>query len=146
MLADAPNVRSALPTDGQIKQEENQTYDKEAGIKPKKRPTRVEDDSDDCGDDLKGLGDAALLAVVLVGMLESDKDDSLVLTLPSDIADARAGVFTIVPALFYGRGSCVDMLEPCRGTGGISQLAFQGNRSSGGNLDKGANVDLCSPR
>ena len=47
---------SAFPTEARLKQKEKQKRDKEAGIKPKKRPKVVEPGSDDCGEDLSGLG------------------------------------------------------------------------------------------
>ena len=51
-------------------------------------------------------------------------------------------MFSIVPALCYGRNSEVDMLELCGGLGGLSELAFKRGLSSGGNLGKRSYVDL----
>ena len=65
---------------------------------------------------------------------------------PSEDTDEYADVFSIVPTLCYGRYNRVDMLELCGGAGGISQLAFKRKLSSGGNLDKRANVDLDDPK
>ena len=46
----------AHPTEARIRQKEKLKKDKEAGIKPRKRKFKVEPGSDDCGDDISGLG------------------------------------------------------------------------------------------
>ena len=48
---------TALPTESRIKQKEKLKAEKEAGIKPRKIPQKVEQGDDDCGEYLKGLGD-----------------------------------------------------------------------------------------
>ena len=85
--------------------------EKEAGIKPRKIPKKVEQGDDDCGEDLKGLGDVK--AYFSDVPLESDSDDEeLFLSLPAGTpADTHADVFSIIPALCYGRNNEVDMLE-----------------------------------
>ena len=51
----------ALPTDARIAQKERLKQMKEMGIKPKKRKQHVEEGTDDCGEDLSGLGDNIIL-------------------------------------------------------------------------------------
>eukprot|EP00959_Pyramimonas_sp_CCMP1952_P264471 5530256-Pyramimonas_sp.AAC.1 len=41
---------------------------------------------------------------------ESEDDEELVLTLPI-VAGARAEIFTVIPAPYYGRCHCVDLSE-----------------------------------
>eukprot|EP00959_Pyramimonas_sp_CCMP1952_P428715 8979223-Pyramimonas_sp.AAC.1 len=57
----------------------------------------------------------------------------------------RADIYSIVATLCYGSNTCVEMLEPCGGEGGISALAFSRGLPSGGNLDKTACADLGDP-
>eukprot|EP00959_Pyramimonas_sp_CCMP1952_P182137 3808033-Pyramimonas_sp.AAC.1 len=45
-----------LPAESRIKQKDRPKAEKEAGIKPRRIKKHVEDGTDDCGDDLSGLG------------------------------------------------------------------------------------------
>ena len=116
---------TALPTESRIKQKEKLKAEKEAGIKPRKIPQKVEPGHDDCGEDLKGLGDVKAYSSDVP--LDSDSDEEeLFLSIPAGTpADTHADVFSIIPALCYGRNNEVDMLELCGGLGGISELAFK---------------------
>ena len=50
-----PPTETALPTDAQLKQQKLKV-DKEAGIKPRRKPKKVERVDAERGEDLKGLG------------------------------------------------------------------------------------------
>ena len=50
-----------LPTDARIRQKERLTKLKEAGLKPNKKPKITEPGTDDCGDDISGLGPEAIM-------------------------------------------------------------------------------------
>eukprot|EP00959_Pyramimonas_sp_CCMP1952_P117436 2454864-Pyramimonas_sp.AAC.1 len=84
--------QTALPTDARNKQKEQQKVDKEAGNKPRGIPKLVEDGSDDCGEDLRGLGRGAYYTDV---PLDTDgDDDGETFELPAGLpADAHADVF-----------------------------------------------------
>eukprot|EP00959_Pyramimonas_sp_CCMP1952_P446950 9358413-Pyramimonas_sp.AAC.1 len=45
-----------LTTESRIKQKERLKAEKDAGIRPRRIKKHVEDENDDCGDDLSGLG------------------------------------------------------------------------------------------
>ena len=79
----------SFPTEARLRQKEKQKADKEAGIKPKKRPQHIEHGDDDCGDDLSGLGgDIALLSSDYLHEQHDDDDQNhLFITItPSIIA------------------------------------------------------------
>eukprot|EP00959_Pyramimonas_sp_CCMP1952_P286753 5996288-Pyramimonas_sp.AAC.1 len=82
---------------------------------------------------------------VPVGLISSDEEDDLFLTLPTSLPDTHADIYSRVTTLCYGNNNCVDMLELRGGEGGISKLAFSRGLSSGGNPDKTTCVDLGDP-
>ena len=119
--------------------------DKEAGLKPKKIPKHVEDGSDDCGDDLSGLGkDIALLQydVHHEAICESDSDDDDSETLWLDIfgklpqeTTRTANSFSIIASLCCGKKNYHDILELRGGAGGVPEVAFARGLLSAGNVD-----------
>ena len=56
-----PSSTTTLPTDARIRQKERLTKLKEAGLKPNKKPKFTEPGTDDCGDDISGLGPEAIM-------------------------------------------------------------------------------------
>ena len=67
----------AFPTEARIKQKERLKADKEAGIKPKKQKKHVEPGNDDCGDDLRGLGETTITLAEDADHDELDSDDDV---------------------------------------------------------------------
>ena len=119
---------------------------KEKGIKPKKRPKEIEPGKDDCGDDRRGLGDVQIhMCDVYNEDIRSEDDEDLHMILSMTPSITEADIFSIIPALCYGREAYVDILEFCGGQGRISKVAFKRGLTSGGNLDLTTGCDLGEP-
>ena len=99
---------------------------------------------------LQGLGDieARLSTDVPTEELSSwrGERDALFVSRPMRPTEDRRSIFTNASSWCYCTNGCVDALELCGGECVTSQLAFKRGLSSGGNLDKYANVDLGGPR
>ena len=140
-----PNPSISLPTDARLRQKERLTKLKEAGLKPKKKKTYTEPGTDDCGDDISGLGkDAILLSLDVIGEVldSSDSDGDLFITIPLSPPDSTTNIYSAVSQLCYGKHNTVDLLELCGGEGRISQVAFKRGLTSGGNIDLTTGCDL----
>ena len=100
-----------------MKQKEKQKRDKEAGIKPKKRPKVVEPGSDDCGEDLSGLGRdvAAYGADMFPENVSESSDEELFVAIPWSPAQQDTDVFSAVASLCDSKHNQVDLVEICGG-------------------------------
>ena len=134
----------SYPADARIKQKERLKEMKEQGLKPKKRPKVVEEGTDDCGDSLSGLGKHIEIYTADYYIEDLDEDRNVFINIPSklDPHDQDVDVFSAIACLCYGSNNCVDVLELCGGSGGISKAAFKRGLVSGGNLDLTTQVNL----
>eukprot|EP00959_Pyramimonas_sp_CCMP1952_P454130 9469413-Pyramimonas_sp.AAC.1 len=90
--------QTSRPTDARVKQKEKHNADKEAGIKPRKMPKIVEEGSDDCGDDLTGLGRSAHYTdAPLDSDTESEAEGTFIAMPAGLLAEFYADVFSITP-------------------------------------------------
>ena len=142
------STSTALPTESRLRQKARLAKLKEAGLKPKKKHKVTEPGTDDCGDDISGLGpDVTLLSCDALFEDLSD-DDDLFVTVPTTIRgvrDSMGNTLSAVAYLCYGKNNQVDLLELCGGAGRISQVAFRRGLTSGGNLDLVTGCDLGDP-
>ena len=142
---------TTLPTEARLRQKQRLKQDKEAGIKPTKRKHVVEPGTDDCGDDLTGLGpDIALLSfdVAPEHLEDDDTDDDdydCFFSIPTTITDNHTSIESAISYLCYGKYNRVDLIELCGGQGRISTVAFRRGLESGENLDLVTGCDLGEP-
>ena len=144
------NNTVALPTDAKVKAKVRLAKMKELGIKVKKKFKITEPGNDDCGDDIRGLGDDVILLTCDVAPendddTSDDEDNILFISIPRTTQDNTTNIFSAVSSLCYGRHKHVDLIELCGGAGRISQVAFRRGLISGGNLDLFTVFDLRDP-
>jgi len=138
---------TVFPTEGRLRQKERLMKLKEQGLKPPKKKFVTEPGTDDCGDDISGLGkDVVLLSSdVLFEDIESSEDEYGYEIVPLTIRESTTNVYSAIAHLCYGKYNNVDLLELCGGAGRISQVAFRRGLRSGGNLDLVTGCDLGDP-
>ena len=147
-LCESPCEQTTLPTESRIRRKLYLKKLKEQGLKPSKRHKDIEPGTDDCGEDISGLGKECILLscdVLCEGVDSSDDDSRLHESIPMTIKDPMGNVESIIAYLCYGKYNEVDLLELCGGDGRISQIAFRRGLTSGGNLDLTTGCDLGNP-
>ena len=172
---DNTNIQPAYPTDQRERQKQAEQHRKATNTQPTQRrklKKHVEDHHDDCGEDLRGLGEAALWSECQDDIQDSEQDEVDNVHLDADVVYAATTPSNLCPhfgsecpsglppqpahvhivANMYEMNLVglsitpgVDIVELCGGEGRCTTIARRRRLNSGGNFDIVTGTDLTDP-